>query len=357
MSHSVTKLPERNLDVLGAAAVLCVVINHVVVAATPPPNPNWGWLGRVGVLIFFVHTALVLMGSLERSGGTRAGWIIRFYVRRAWRIYPLAIAAIIVALALRVSQHLVVMGYPPPAFTSRDEGVVLSNMLLVQNLVLKPNILGVLWTLPIEVQMYLALPFCFVVARQSVRAVLLLLGAGMVSALAWSAGLPVPGLWRLGMLAFVPCFLAGVLAYALLRRSIAPRLSPSGTILAFAALTAAFFLVAHARWDSLAPQWAFCLTLGIIIAHGREIANSTLSRVAHVIAKYSYGVYLLHQIALWIALVKFGDVSHAVQWMIFSVLVFVLPWGAFHLIERPGIVIGQRIVHQPVPRQTPVGAP
>lgn len=357
MSHSFTKLPERNLDVLRAAAVLCVVINHVAVAVTPPPNPRWGWLGRAGVLIFFVHTALVLMGSLERSGGTRSGWIMRFYVRRAWRIYPLAIAAIIVALVLRVSQHLMVVGYPPPAFTAPDEATVLSNMLLVQNLVMKPNILGVLWTLPIEVRMYLALPLCFVVARRSVLAVVLLVIAGMIGALAWRAELPIPGLWRLSMLAFVPCFLAGVLAYALLRRPAAPRLSPSGTLLAFAALITAFFLVAHAQWESLAPQWAFCLTLGLIIAHGREIAETALSRVAHVIAKYSYGVYLLHQVALWIALVKFGAAPHVVQWMLFAVLMFALPWSAFHLIEHPGIVVGQRLVHQPVPRQTPVGAP
>lgn len=357
MSDSATKLPERILDVLRAAAVLCVVVNHVVLAATPPPNPRWGWLGRVGVLIFFVHTALVLMGSLERSGGTRAGWIFRFYVRRAWRIYPLAIAAIIMALALHVSPHLVVMGYPPPEFSARDEATVLSNMLLVQNLFQKPNILGVLWTLPIEVQMYLALPLCFVVARRSVRAVLLLVLAGMAVALASRWVMPATTLWRLNMLAFVPCFLAGVLAYALLRRSVAPRFSPRNTLLAFAALILAFFLVAHARYESLALQWMFCLTLGTVIAHGREIAASALSRVAHVIAKYSYGVYLLHQIALWIALVKFGAMPHVVQWMLFAVVMVALPWGAFHLIERPGIVIGQRIIHQPVPTQTPVGAP
>jgi peptidoglycan/LPS O-acetylase OafA/YrhL len=356
MSPSFTKLPERNLDVLRAAAVLCVLANHVVIAATPPPNAAWGWVGRAGVLIFFVHTALVLMGSLERSGGTRAGWIVRFYVRRVWRIYPLAIAAIIMALAFRVSQHLVVMGYPPPRFKWPDNATIVSNMLLSQNLVMKPNILGVLWTLPIEVQMYLALPFCFVIARRSVHAVLLLVLAGMVGAVAWRLELPIPGLWRLSMLAFVPCFLAGVLAYALLRRSSARRVPAGITFLLMTTLMGAFF-VARAYYESLAPQWAFCLTLGILVAHGKEIADSVLSRIAHVIAKYSYGVYLLHQIALSIALVTFGAMPHVVQWTIFAILMFVLPWGLFHLVERPGIAVGQRLVHQRMPQQTPVGAP
>jgi peptidoglycan/LPS O-acetylase OafA/YrhL len=356
MASSFTKLPERNLDVLRAVAVLCVVANHVVIAATPPPNTSWGWVGRVGVLIFFVHTALVLMGSLERSGGTRAGWIFRFYVRRAWRIYPLAIASIVMVLLLRVSPHLVVMGYPPPIFKWPDDVTIASNMLLVQNLLPRPNILGVLWTLPIEVQMYLALPLCFLLARRSVHAVLLIVLAGMAGALAWKAELPIPGLWRLTMLAFVPCFLGGVLAYALLRRPIGRRLSPGITFLAVVALIATFSF-ARTQYESFAPQWAFCLTLGMIIAHGQEIADSVLSRAAHVIAKYSYGVYLLHQVALWIALVTFGTMPHAVQWLILAVLMFALPWGAFHLIERPGIAVGQRLVHRPMPQQTPVGAP
>src|SRR4051794_28964153 len=111
---SFTKLPERNLDVLRAVAVLCVLADHVIIAASPPGNTEWGWLGRAGVLIFFVHTALVLMGSLERLGGTRSGWISRFYVRRAWRIYPLAVSAILLALALGVPGYTVHMGYPAP---------------------------------------------------------------------------------------------------------------------------------------------------------------------------------------------------------------------------------------------------
>jgi peptidoglycan/LPS O-acetylase OafA/YrhL len=356
MSGSVTKLPERNLDVLRAVAVLCVLADHVVISATLPGNVSWGWVGRVGVLIFFVHTALVLMGSLDRSGGTRPGWVSRFYVRRAWRIYPLAVATIVMAVALNIPEHTVHAGYPAPLYHGPDDATIVSNMLLIQNLVSKGNVNGVLWTLPIEVQMYVALPLCFLIARRSVLGVLLLAVAGMLGALAWRAELPVPGLWRLSMLVFVPCFMGGVLAYALRRRSSTARLSGGITFLAVGALMAAFFAV-RSRYESFAPQWAFCLALGVIIANGREIATSMFSRAAHVIAKYSYGIYLLHLPALWIALVAFGGVPYVVQWLIFAILMVVLPWGAFHLIEHPGIAVAQRILHQRMPQQTPVGAP
>jgi peptidoglycan/LPS O-acetylase OafA/YrhL len=350
-----TKLPERNLDVLRAIAVLCVLADHVAIAATAPGNVAWGWVGRAGVLIFFVHTALVLMGSLERSGGSRAGWIERFYIRRALRIYPLAIAAIFFVLVLRIPPHTPHIGLLEP-YHAPDADTVLANLLLAQNVVAGRDVIGVLWTLPIEVQMYVALPLCFLVARRGMRGVLVLIAAGMLGAIAFRAELPIPGLWRLTMLEFVPCFLGGVLAYALLRKRLAKRI-PGGLWLVAIGILLAAFAVARASYESLLPQWAFCLSLGLVIPFVREIPQSRLARAGHVLAKYSYGIYLLHIPALWLAFVPFGGAPHAVQWVLFAFFVCALPWAAYHLVERPGIRAGQRLVHQPLPAATPVGAP
>ena len=60
----------RNLDVLRAVAVLCVFADHCVEIGQPE-LPSARLLGRFGVLIFFVHTALVLLLSLQRHGGSR----------------------------------------------------------------------------------------------------------------------------------------------------------------------------------------------------------------------------------------------------------------------------------------------
>lgn len=355
MHHPHATLPERNLDVLRAIAVLCVLADHVFIAATAPGNLAGGWLGRAGVLIFFVHTALVLMGSVERSGGTHDGWIERFYVRRAFRIYPLAVAAIFFVLVLRIPPHTPHVGLVAP-YHEPDADTVLANLLLAQNLVSMRDVTGVLWTLPIEVQMYVALPFCFLVARRNARGVLVLIAAGMIGAIAFRAELPIPGLWRLTMLEFVPCFLAGVLAYALLRRRLGRRMPAGAWFVAIALLLVAFSF-ARIQYDSLAPQWAFCLSLGLVIPFVRELPRSAVTRVARVIATYSYGIYLLHIPALWIAFVPFGGAPVVVQWLIFAFLVCALPWAAYHLVERPGIRVGQRLVHQSMPAATPVGAP
>src|SRR5688500_16522490 len=95
-----------NLDALRAFAVLLVLADHVLETFAALDGGNFHpfdrSLGRLGVLLFFVHTCFVLMGSLERGGG--AGWAFarEFYVRRAFRIYPLAIVCVLAVVAAGV---------------------------------------------------------------------------------------------------------------------------------------------------------------------------------------------------------------------------------------------------------------
>jgi peptidoglycan/LPS O-acetylase OafA/YrhL len=144
-----TKLPERNLDVPRAMAVLLVLGDHAIAATGVHATGGWNWaIGRVGVLFFFVHTSQVLMPSLER-GGASPDWVRRFYVRRAFRIYPPAVVVLVAALA-RLPAHVtfdgwdMVRGFPPCR-------TLLSDLLLVQNVTGALDIQGVFWSLPLEV--------------------------------------------------------------------------------------------------------------------------------------------------------------------------------------------------------------
>jgi peptidoglycan/LPS O-acetylase OafA/YrhL len=74
-------------------AVISVVVEHTlrslgVLRLGPVP-----YLGVTGVMVFFVHTTLVLMWSLERKPNT-----LDFYIRRVFRIYPLALLAIAIVM-------------------------------------------------------------------------------------------------------------------------------------------------------------------------------------------------------------------------------------------------------------------
>jgi peptidoglycan/LPS O-acetylase OafA/YrhL len=55
-----------NLDMLRACAVLMVLFDHTFQSVVHA-SERVAWIGRLGVLFFFVHTACVLMMSLEQQ--------------------------------------------------------------------------------------------------------------------------------------------------------------------------------------------------------------------------------------------------------------------------------------------------
>ncbi|MGV3708200.1 MAG: acyltransferase family protein [Gemmatimonas sp.] len=343
--QKVVSREDRNLDLFRAIAVLAVLADHVGIATGLTVN-GLAWLGRAGVLAFFVHTSLVLMGTMESLVGM-PHWVRTFYVRRAFRIYPLAIVAILLTLAVRMHPMIPVIG-APRAYEPHSSATVGSNLLLVQNLTGHENVLAVLWSLPLELQMYVVLPFCFILARRSVWWVVLIAAAAMIVS-PFQETQAFRSAWRLTVIPFVPCFLSGVLVYALwksrpdLRR--APSwLMPVGVGLAFVVL----YVAARNSRVSSGMAWAFCLILGMVITCARELPGSLWTRIAHQIAKYSYGIYLLHAFALWVAFVPFARTPMYVQWAVFAVLLGVLPWVAYHAIEAPLIRVGKRLTHNSV---------
>ncbi len=331
-----THLPERNLDVLRAIAVLCVVADHVMWACGMKPVFISDWeLGRIGVLLFFVHTSLVLMSSMER-GGTGGHWIRDFYIRRAFRIYPLAIAAVMITVAFHIPTIVPARFIPPLPRT------IASNLLLVQNVSGDTNVVGMLWSLPIEVQMYLVLPALYLIARRSVSGVLVAFGVAVIAGLTVQY-VPAPGLWRLSVAVFGPCFVSGVVAFGILRMNSSAKLP---AILWIPVLLSALpvFILLHPSPERPAPGWLCCLAVGIAVPFVRELPASLLTSVAKRICTYSYGIYLLLTPAIWIGFVVFGREPRAIQWLALASALVLLPWTAYKLIEHPAIVMGRDLV-------------
>jgi peptidoglycan/LPS O-acetylase OafA/YrhL len=84
-----------NLDILRSIAVLLVLLDHVLDMVASKHHLRVfhdfiGYSGRLGVLLFFVHTSLVLNFSLAQL--QTSGWqLVRtFFVRRTFRLYPLS---------------------------------------------------------------------------------------------------------------------------------------------------------------------------------------------------------------------------------------------------------------------------
>jgi peptidoglycan/LPS O-acetylase OafA/YrhL len=326
-SATVAKGASANLDVLRSIAVLLVLYDHV---CRHYFLDRTGWfavvdVGLFGVLLFFVHTSLVLMYSMQRSGLGGWGLLKNFHIRRFFRIYPLSVAAVLTAVVLQLHANGRQLEYGV-----RPGGLELfSNLALIQNLTYSKSIIGPLWSLPIEVQMYLLLPFLFMWRKRSVWWLLAIWGA---CGLLGHFPLAVPRLAWFSLLLFIPNFLPGVIAFTLPERRVIPSVLWTPFVLG---LALAYTLYPARRFGA-----ELCLLLGVAIPLFKEISWRPLRWLSNRIATYSYGIYLGHSFCIWLALTKLNS------WPLFVVLMLVVPVALYHWLEKPALKFGVRLAER-----------
>lgn len=340
-----------NLDIVRGIAVLLVLLDHVldVVASKHPLRGSHDYIGcsgRLGVLLFFVHTSLVLNFSLARLG--TSGWELfrTFLVRRAFRLYPLSSVCILL---------VVLFGVPPTPLghgaVSHSGDALFSNLALTTDLTDSVVFLGPLWTLPAELQMYVAMPILFMLLGRA-RSPWIALGLWLLAAcVAWMQPEVVR---RLSSIDFAPCFIAGIVAYTLSGRY-ARRIPGLLWMPVLLAMLSVFFIVQEAApygYTNMPLEWVFCLALGLIIPLFQGSPLATVNYMAHRLSRYSYGIYLFHAIALWVGCNVLGDWPEPMQWIVALALLSVLSVGSYHLLEKPAIDFGVRLT-QMAQRFTP----
>jgi peptidoglycan/LPS O-acetylase OafA/YrhL len=332
-----------NLDLLRSIAVFAVMIDHLVptLAYHGVDVPLWFLLftehiGQAGVLAFFVHTSLVLMYSLERLATQPGGSLTaRFYVRRFFRIYPLAIACVLGVLAFGVPDAT----WREPIPVTSEE--IAANLLLVQNFVSGHSVLVPLWSLPYEVEMYLVLPALYFIARRvnGVGWLCTLLAACSIGG--YLIGQRYDG--HMNLAAYIPCFLSGVLCYAL-RERIRPVLPVWAWWIFLATIISAFCLTQlgadkPAYWIG----WIYCLIIGLAINAFDDSRRPLLNQVALKVATYSYGLYLLHVPVLYVVYSLWDPATVWLGVLVYFVLTAILAVLAFRLLEAPMMNLGRRL--------------
>ena len=282
-------------------------------------------IGLFGVLLFFVHTSLVLMYSMQRSGLTGTALLKDFYVRRFFRIYPLSILAVLTAVVLHLhAEGRGLANGPRPGALE-----LISNLLLVQNLTQTSSIIGPLWSLPLEVQMYLVLPILFLWRKRSLWQ---LFALWLICGLLGHFPQTIPALAWFSLLLFIPNFLPGVVAFTLPEK----RIFPSYLWPVFIMVLAALFL-----WTPSRRMGAeLCLLLGVALPKFREITFRPLKLISGRIATYSYGIYLGHSFFIWFALTRHNS------WVLFWLLWLIIPVVLYHAFERPAIEIGRKVAER-----------
>jgi peptidoglycan/LPS O-acetylase OafA/YrhL len=155
---------QPGLDLLRALAIIIVVIYHAGIMGFPLPGRvhRFGW---IGVDIFFVLSGYLIGGQLlaplARDQSVKLG---RFFARRALRIMPAYFVVLAIYFLLPSWREYPEMAQPLWKF-----------LLSVQNIALHGGTaFSHAWSLAVEDQFYLCLPFILLFANRWPRAALLI---------------------------------------------------------------------------------------------------------------------------------------------------------------------------------------
>jgi peptidoglycan/LPS O-acetylase OafA/YrhL len=327
MPKSEQSKQDANLDVLRSIAVLAVLASHLAFYYVVL-SPFWFSWGEFGVRIFFVHTSLVLMMSLDRLAARHSGVALPFYIQRAFRIYPLSILCVLVVVTFHIRANSFSIRYDRPSTF-----MLISNLLLVQNITRVGSVSSPLWSLPYEMQMYAVLPFLYRLLKRHaewwVMAALVVISLGLGSLqLLFYFGKAVQ---------FFPCFMGGILAFWLRRRQKA--FFPAG-LWPMWVIGVGFLYYAKSFFGD---SFVGCLILGASAGWFRDLTPGFGAALAHQVAKYSYGIYLAHTPLLLLCFRILPLGSQAARWVLFLLLLPLVVTALFHGIESPLIKMGRRL--------------
>ena len=311
--------------------------------------------GHLGVAVFFVLSGFVMaLNAVERrASGSFAG---RFVARRLVRLTPPYYLAILISLLyMAVDRVLLQQPVQMPGPTS-----LLAHAVYAQDLLGFSQINGVLWTICIEIQFYLAFVLLLLLADLGspdrpaafTRCMLLAIGglASLVWPLHWINGAPWPG-------SFVPywySFCAGALVcWGWLRGGAALKLA-----LGYCALLGVASL---ASGDAFAITAALSAAMLLAVALAGKMPVWLNERWAQFLGQISYSFYLVHNNiigACFFAMRKVlpaGLAGEIIGAVISVGAAIVGAWLLYRLIELPSIRWSRRIA--PYGDRTPARAP
>ncbi len=143
------------LDVLRGIAALAVVFDHIsyyVLQHVRADIYRWFDPGNYGVFVFFLISGYIVPASLERKGSVRTFWVSRLF-----RLYPLYLLAVGIAVAFYLTHVGSARGE-----ASDPAGSFLSQLLMMSNVLSGQNLPNVVWSLSYEMVFYLLLTALFI---------------------------------------------------------------------------------------------------------------------------------------------------------------------------------------------------
>jgi peptidoglycan/LPS O-acetylase OafA/YrhL len=328
------------LDIARAMAALPVLASHCLKESLPGYS-EWSShyvnLGRLGVLLFLMVSGFIIPVSLEQGGSNP-----RFWLRRFFRLFPAYWLSIALAYAYcRCGGHLVI----PVAELHGSDWLL--NLTMLQGFFRRPHVLGVFWTLQLELMIYAAFSLLFA-SRLLGRSHLITVSV-LTAYVALSAARPFLdgrpfGINGPSYIYLVP--LMGLLGQACWAGKFGRRTSVA-LVVGLPLSLAGVWLVNHLTFPE--EITADCLR-ELFLTWGVAYACFFLLLAAHRwpmpaaacrLGRISYSVYLLHPLVLALLL--------PLHWPVWGFLPTLLAASlavsalAFRFVEEPGIALGRAL--------------
>jgi peptidoglycan/LPS O-acetylase OafA/YrhL len=303
--------------------------------------------GNFGVQVFFVISGFVIALSLSQRPLTRSG-AFNFMLRRELRLNPPYAVALLGAAALKAS-----FGQPFP-----DLGTIAINLFYLQGILGVPEILGVAWTLCIEVQFYLAFLLLLALDRWlgkpgeapiSQVGVTLMWVTAVISCLLVQIGTPwqiatyAPYTWfyfAIGALCFwcwrgwAPVWTLGVVMLGLTCSALWGILTPGDSYVS-------------ASFEGIETGLITALSIFYLAGRGK-LETLSLGKIGQFLGRISYSLYLTHAISansgFWLAQKIWGLTNTGALMGIALGLVwaFILAEIFHRAIERPSMIVASK---------------
>ncbi|NIF00032.1 acyltransferase [Pantoea sp. Acro-805] len=330
-------IPHRyraDIDGLRAVAILLVVLFHSGVTSLQG--------GFIGVDLFFVISGFLIGGIISKEIAEKRFSFYQFYLRRIRRIAPALFFMMAILLALGFIL-LSPLEFSQLAKYSVAVFISVPNMLLLKSgdyfsTDSDLNPLLMTWSLGIEEQFYIVLPFILLLAvrlRQSMVSVVLTISLISFAACIWLTSvdstqafylLPTRA-WELG---------AGVLLALWRPQPVTGRAASLMNLLGWMLILASSVLISSddrfPGWVAIIPVLAGCLMIGARSELNQLLLENPLMRF---IGKISYSWYLWHWPLLSLARICSDNPLSVWQGLMISTLALGIAWISWRFVEQP----------------------
>lgn len=354
------------IDALRGIAILGVLMVHTSKVVFSPSSP---WLLKMsaeathGVQLFYMISAFTLL--LSYQAGKTNYTTLNFLLRRFFRIAPLFYLAVIT--------YLWIDGLAPRYWA--PDGIkwwyILTSVTFT-NAWYPTSITSVVpggWSVAIEMNFYLLLPFCFKYVTSLNRAVFFTLMALLLNLIFAQIMLPVlkplfPEEQRYLVFFFlkVMCLPAqmGVFGLGFVLYFLFIRIDQNKKMNSYLYVAVSLYIMlalfnskVHLSAYDLFPHHFIYGIAFLFLAYALSIYPLPIfvNRITQKIGKVSYSLYLTHGVVLYglkkITTCKLS-LHHDLQFLFYYLLMIVLTYGlsllTYQFVEKPGMALGRRII-------------